>query len=74
MWPATQANRAKAEDFIKDLKAIGGTAIDDALQKALSLRSVGQRSRPFVVIFLTDGLPTIGVTDDDEILTQRQAP
>jgi Ca-activated chloride channel family protein len=25
-------------------------------------------SRPFVIIFLTDGMPTIGVTDDDQIL------
>ena len=28
---ATEQNRAKADDFIKDLKPIGGTAIDDAL-------------------------------------------
>ena len=34
---ASKANRAKANDFIKDLKPIGGTAIDDALKKALAL-------------------------------------
>src|ERR1043165_5015725 len=34
---ANKANRSKAEDFIKDLKPIGGTAIDDALKKVLSL-------------------------------------
>ena len=34
---ATEENRAKAEDFVKDLKPMGGTAIDDALQKALAL-------------------------------------
>jgi Ca-activated chloride channel family protein len=100
---ATKQNRAKADDFVKDLKAIGATAIDDALRKALSLRSDGSlsltpgfspvsgrqhetaaasaassaqktvetasNSRPFVVIFLTDGQPTIGVTDDDKILS-----
>jgi len=65
---ATQANRARAESFIKDLKPIGGTAIDDALRKALALRP-SQGDRPFVVIFLTDGRPTIGTTDEDQIVT-----
>jgi Ca-activated chloride channel family protein len=64
---ASEANRSKAQDFIKDLKANGATAIDDALKKALSMRP-SDSSRPFVVIFLTDGMPTIGVTDDEEIL------
>ncbi len=64
---ASQANRARAEDFIKHLKPIGGTAIDDALRKALALRP-GGNDRPFVVIFLTDGRPTIGATDEDQIV------
>ena len=41
---ASSANRAKAEEFIKDLRANGATAIDDALRKALSLRPDGQRA------------------------------
>jgi Ca-activated chloride channel family protein len=64
---ATEQNRAKANDFIKDLKPIGGTAIDDALRKALALRPGGE-DRPFVVIFLTDGRPTIGTTDEHQIV------
>jgi len=64
---ASESNRDKANDFIKDLRAIGGTAIDDALQKALALRP-DSGGRPFVVIFLTDGMPTIGVTDENQIL------
>jgi len=52
---ANQSNLSKAEEFIKDLKPIGGTAIDDALKKALSLNTTDTRSRPFVIIFLTDG-------------------
>ena len=67
LLPASQSNRSKAEDFIKDLKPIGGTAIDDALRKALALRPGGE-DRPFVVIFLTDGRPTIGTTDEDQIV------
>src|ERR1039458_5089214 len=64
---ATEQNRAKADEFIKALKPIGGTAIDDALQKALALRPGGS-DRPFVVIFLTDGRPTIGTTDEEQII------
>jgi Ca-activated chloride channel family protein len=64
---ATKGNRTKAEGFIKDLRPMGGTAIDDALHQALALR-LGQSDRPFVVIFLTDGCPTIGTTDEDQIV------
>jgi len=63
---ASTANRKEATEFIKDLKPIGGTAINEALEEALSLKPKGDR--PFVVIFLTDGRPTIGVTSEDAIV------
>jgi Ca-activated chloride channel family protein len=68
--PASSRNRDEADQFIKNLKPIGGTAIDDALKQALSLRNEngGNDSRPFVVIFLTDGRPTIGETDETQIV------
>jgi Ca-activated chloride channel homolog len=69
---AAGPNRSRAEDFIKDLRPIGGTAIDDALRKALALTSRGPGaapgSRPGAIIFLTDGQPTIGTTDRDQIV------
>lgn len=65
---ANEPNREKANDFVKELKPIGGTAIDDALSKALALRPPGEEDRPFVVIFLTDGRPTVGTTDEDQIV------
>ena len=65
--PASREGRSRANDFIKELKPIGGTAIDDALQKALALRP-SDSERPFVVIFLTDGRPTVGVTDETQIV------
>ncbi len=70
---ASKANRVRAGDFIKELKAIGGTAIDDALRKALALRPDYNKrrrviERPFIVIFLTDGQPTVGLTDTDQIV------
>jgi Ca-activated chloride channel family protein len=64
---ASEANRERAFDFIKGLRPIGGTAIDDALQKVLALRPKGG-DHPFVVIFLTDGMPTIGTTDENQIV------
>ena len=67
---ATKQNRARANEFIEGLKPIGGTAIDDALKKALGLTppGVGGQQRVFVVIFLTDGKPTIGTTDEAQIV------
>ncbi len=65
--PALRENRARAQDFIEELKPIGGTAIDDALHKALALRPK-KGERPFVVTFLTDGCPTVGITDENQIV------
>lgn len=69
---ASQTNREKAEDFVKGLRAMGGTDIDDALQTALALRP-DDSNRPFVIIFLTDGMPTIGTTDDGQIIADVKA-
>jgi Ca-activated chloride channel family protein len=64
---ADTGNRKKAADFIKDLNPIGGTAIEEALVKSLKLRPE-KTDRPYVVIFLTDGQPTIGNTREEDIL------
>src|SRR5579883_33726 len=69
---ANKQNRERAEDFVSHLRPMGATAIDDALRKALALRSDRSETRPFVVIFLTDGCPTIGVTDEDRIVANVQ--
>jgi len=76
---ANRQNRARAEEFVKDLKPIGATAINEALKKALALQSArargsetGASGRPFVVIFLTDGRPTIGVTDEEQIVANAK--
>lgn len=64
---AARENRTKALDFVKDLRPMGGTAIDEALKKALALRPA-EASRPFIVIFLTDGQPTVGETSEEKIV------
>ncbi|MEQ1858418.1 MAG: VIT domain-containing protein [Chthoniobacteraceae bacterium] len=69
---AAKANREQATKWIDALKPIGGTAINDALARALKLRPAGN-DRPFVVIFLTDGQPTVGETNEDRIVASVDA-
>lgn len=57
---------AEAGRFIDGLSARGGTAIEDALRTALEQESDAER--PHMVIFVTDGLPTVGETRADELL------
>lgn len=51
--------------WVERLNATGGTNIDSALTEAMDLVD---RERPTFVLFMTDGLPTEGQTDADEIL------
>ncbi len=65
------ANIDKAVAFVNDLKPIGGTAIEDALLKALEpADNQAGANRPYVIVFLTDGLPTIGSTDENQIISK----
>ncbi len=72
--PANGDNRKAARGFVDEFKAVGGTAIDDALQAAFaSLPSAQERmGRGAFVIFMTDGLPTIGQTEPDRILANAE--
>jgi Ca-activated chloride channel family protein len=65
---ATHANRDRAEQYIQDMRPIGGTAIHDALKRALAARPADS-DQPYLIIFLTDGLPTVGTTDNDTIVS-----
>jgi Ca-activated chloride channel family protein len=58
---------AQAKKWVDNLEAAGGTAIDEALKTALSLRT-SDEGRTFTVVFFTDGQPTIGETDPEKIL------
>jgi len=77
---ANKSNRTRAGDFVKDLKPMGATALEDAMLKALALRhresnpegQTNSSGRPFVVIFLTDGMPTVGTTDENQIVAHVQ--
>jgi len=65
--PASGENKKEALSFVKDLEAAGGTNIGEALEKALGQE--GHTSdRPLMVVFLTDGIPTVGETNWKRIL------
>ena len=68
--PADSGHLSQAGAFVDGLRPIGGTAIEEALSRALSLRPPhggGVAARPYMVIFLTDGIPTIGETREDPL-------
>jgi Ca-activated chloride channel family protein len=68
LQPASEAQRAAA--WIDGLEAIGATDINAALQAALSQV---EPERSAVILFLTDGLPTEGVTNPDAIIANFSA-
>ncbi len=70
---ASQPNRERAAAFVNDLQAAGGTALQDALTNALAERPA-QSHRPYLLIFLTDGQPTVGETEPDRIVASVRRP
>jgi Ca-activated chloride channel family protein len=64
---ASKENRALARDHVANLRAAGSTNINDALVKALDLLSPAAGRLP-IVLFITDGLPTVGERRFDKIL------
>jgi Ca-activated chloride channel family protein len=65
-WSATNPERlADARDWIRDLRAGGGTNIAGALDEAFILPSPEDRLP--IVVFVTDGLPSVGETDPERI-------
>jgi Ca-activated chloride channel family protein len=64
--PANPENREKALGFVDEIEDSGGTNINDALLRALEM--IEQDEKPSYILFLTDGLPTVGVTGTADIL------
>lgn len=63
---ATEEAKTTGRKFIEAIRAEGGTNINDALLAALKQFEPSQRAR--MVVFLTDGLPTVGTTNIEEIV------
>ena len=68
MIHADPKGTARGEEFVKDLKAVGGTNINQSLLTALGQFQDVDRERAKILVFLTDGLPTVGVTQIDRII------
>ncbi|MFV1959161.1 MAG: VIT domain-containing protein [Planctomycetota bacterium] len=64
--PYTDANRKEAIAFVNGLRAQGGTNIQEALTSALE--ETPPEGLPSMLLFLTDGRPTVGTTDTDLLL------
>jgi len=65
---ATTENRKKAVEYINQLRSIGGTNVEEALQMALTEKP--NEGRPHFIVFITDGKPTIGETNQELLLAK----
>lgn len=65
---ADDKGRQRGEAFVKALKPVGGTNINQSLLASLSQFSENNRERPKIIVFLTDGLPTVGETNVSHIV------
>lgn len=72
---ATEENRKAALEFVEGLSARGGTAISKAVEVAFGhLTASGPADdRMAMLLFTTDGLPTIGEREPSKILAQAKA-
>jgi Ca-activated chloride channel family protein len=62
---ATPENVERALAYADGLAARGGTAIEEALGKSLAILENGPRLK--MILFATDGMPTIGEGDTDKL-------
>jgi Ca-activated chloride channel family protein len=68
---ADNAGKKRGEEFVNSLRPNGGTNINGALLAALpQFRSA---DRPRIIVFLTDGLPTVGETNVEHIVGNVRA-
>jgi len=67
----TRETMAQARDYVKRMTAGGGTNINDALQEAL--RTKPTEGMLPIVLFMTDGLPTVGERSEVKIREAAKA-
>jgi Ca-activated chloride channel family protein len=63
---ASSSAKKRGVAFARGLEAAGGTAISAALEKALAQKAA--EDQPHQIIFVTDGIPTVGETEVSQIL------
>ena len=62
--------KRRGEEFVKKLRPTGGTNINDSL--IASMKQFEKNDRPKMLVFMTDGLPTVGETNIDKINANLQ--
>lgn len=65
---ADEKGRARGETFVKALRPVGGTNINQSLLASLRQFSETDRERPKILVFMTDGLPTVDETNVYKII------
>ena len=65
---ASKDNVEAAVSFVNEMEAAGGTAIHEALLAALASKPRG----PHLIVFITDGRPTVGETDVATIVKEAK--
>lgn len=68
---ASPENLARLRDYVDTARAQGGTALGDALRAATD--APADAGRVSMVVLLTDGLPTVGITAPEEIVAFAKA-
>ena len=68
---ADDKGRQRGEAFVKALRPVGGTNINQSV--IASLHQFEEGSRPKILVFLTDGLPTVGETNVTRIIDNVRA-
>jgi Ca-activated chloride channel family protein len=66
MITADDEGRKRGESFAQSLRPLGGTNINQALQTAI--QQFEPSNRPKMIVFMTDGLPTVGITNAEQIV------
>ena len=67
--PYTPQSRDSAVTYISSLIASGGTNISGAFDVAVPQFSTASDSSANIIIFLTDGHPTVGITNTNQLVT-----
>jgi Ca-activated chloride channel family protein len=63
---ADTSGKKRGEEFVKNLRPNGGTNINDALRAAK--RQFDSSDRTKMLVFMTDGLPTVGESNVENII------
>jgi Ca-activated chloride channel family protein len=70
---ADDKGRARGESFVEGLRPAGGTNINQSLLASTRQFQEADRERPRMIVFMTDGLPTVDERDVSKIVENVRA-